>query len=60
MTHEQKIALRKLYDRNSNESKSFDEFCKRAQQSIFAIDHVVFIKWCGMTVGIETDGHTHT
>lgn len=60
MTKKQSIALRKLYDRNNDGSKSFDDFWKRATQSVFAIDHVIFIKWCDMTVGIETDGHAHT
>lgn len=58
MTKEQKIALKRLYRRNSDGAKHFKEFAARAEYS--PIMDCLMIQWCKMHVGIEPDGYTHT
>ena len=59
MTSEQTIALEKLYSRSSDGCATFEEFEQRAQPMIGG-DGCIIVGWCGMFVGIEADGYTHT
>ena len=58
-TREQREALLKLYRRDSSDHKSFLAF-RRALMPSVPFGAYVAIWWCGMYVGIESDGHTHT
>ena len=56
MTRQQRIALFKVYQRNSNGSNTFRAFMARAVQGYDCI----MINWCGMWLGIESSGYTHS
>jgi hypothetical protein len=57
MTPEQVEAISKLYKRNPDGSVNQAAFFHRVQQHIGGF---CGLTWCGMFVGIEPDGHTHT
>lgn len=57
ITKEQQRSLKVLWERSRDGSKSYLDFRRRV--------HILFgdcamIHWCGMWVGIETDGYRHT
>ena len=56
----QQQAGKKLYDRlkDNDDRESFLAFRRRVMHGIGG--DYVGILWCGMYVGIELDGHTHT
>ena len=56
-THKQVKAIKLLYDRSSDGSPSYLSF-RRRFRSYFG--DFVGAKWCGMFIGIETDGYTHS
>jgi hypothetical protein len=63
LTRQQRVALKRLYDRIDTE-----KFCrtikpvtyKEFRRSVSKGWDCVMVYWCGMWVGIETDGYTHT
>jgi hypothetical protein len=40
-----------------NQGMTYMQFRRTAQQGF---DNCVMVKWCGMWLGIETDGYTHS
>jgi hypothetical protein len=60
MTPAQVEAINKLYRRSHDGSKDRREFFTRIQECGIGSDRFAGIKWCGMFVGIEPDGYTHT
>lgn len=67
LTPEQEQALERLYERSADGASTFEEFAERAQPMIGWVDWAsphgngcIIVGWCGMFVGIETDGYTHT
>ena len=66
MTQAQKKAIFRLWERSHDGTKDFDEFAARFGPGIGCTAEqdrpgdYVGGEWCGMYVGIETDGHTHT
>jgi hypothetical protein len=60
MTPAQVEAIDKLYVRNPNGSQSRAEFFTKVQQCGIGSDRYGGINWCGMFLGIEPDGHTHS
>ncbi len=58
LTREQRVAIKKLYDRDWDKPDSYLEF-RRTVQPDFILD-CVMVPWCGMVLGIETDGYTHS
>ena len=56
----QQQAVKKLYDRleDNDDRESFLAFRRRVMPGIGG--DYVGVPWCGMYVGIELDGHTHT
>ena len=61
ITRAQIESLHRLYCRNSDGSNSYLEFRRRATLFGFSQgDTVLGIQWCGMFVGIESDGYSHT
>ena len=58
-TRKQREALLRLYRRNTSDHESYLSFRRSLMFSVPAGDYVA-VMWCGMYVGIETDGHTHT
>jgi hypothetical protein len=57
MTSEQVAALSDLYKGNPDGAKTQAEFFSRAR---FCIGDFCGIDYCGMFVGIEKDGYTHS
>lgn len=58
ITKAQSVALVRKYRQNSDGSKSFLEF-RRKVLPAFGMN-CIMIKWCGMCLGIESDGYTHS
>jgi hypothetical protein len=56
LTREQRVALKKLYDRDWDKPDSYLEFRRTVQPGWDCI----MVEWCGMWLGIEPDGHTHS
>ncbi len=57
-TDAQIAALAKVYLRNwDTKPESFEAFLSTAQT---AFGDCVMVPWCGMWLGIETDGYTHS
>jgi len=69
LTKEQHRALKNLYDRSPPQVQPIEHatpstityrvFRKRVCP-VFGGDGAVIVPWCGMWVGIEPDGYTHT
>lgn len=60
MTPKQVEAIHKLYQRSPDGSRDRWEFFTRVSQHGIGSDKYAGITWCGMFVGIEPDGYTHT
>tara|TARA_R100000656_G_scaffold114300_1_gene86683 strand:- start:171 stop:389 length:219 start_codon:yes stop_codon:yes gene_type:complete len=60
LSKSQQHAVKKLYDRleDNDDRESFLAFRRRVMHGIGG--DYVGVPWCGMYVGIELDGHTHT
>ena len=58
LTKAQQEALKRLWTRNP-QGKTYLQF-RRTVQAGFGFDQVVFVMWCGMLIGIEADGYTHS
>jgi len=64
LTKQQRIALKKIYDRGtvsasfSKTPLSYREFRKTVQG--YPGGDCVLVPWCGMWLGIEKDGYTHS
>jgi hypothetical protein len=57
-TKAQRQALKRLYDREPM-LVTYRQFRQRLQGT-FGSDKCVMVKWCGMWIGIEEDGYTHS
>jgi hypothetical protein len=60
MTSQQVEAIGKLFDRNSDGSPDRHAFFARVQRCGVCSDQYAGIHWCGIFVGIEKDGYTHS
>ena len=58
MNRQQLEALYRLFCRDPDGSQSFLEFRRRDIPSL--IGDYYMIPWCGMWLGIEPDGYTHS
>ena len=58
LTKQQQISLKKLYDRDWEKPESFLKF-RRTVKPAIGLDCVI-VPWCGIFLGIETDGYTHS
>ena len=62
LTKEQRIALKRIWDRQghnkrgSNYQGTYLEFRRSVQIGFDCI----MVPWCGMWLGIESDGYTHS
>ena len=61
LTKQQQAALYALFQRNSDGATSYLAFRRRAHgPSGDVLGNYIGLLWCGMYVGIEQDGSTHT
>lgn len=56
LTKEQRKALHKLWLRTSGDRPPYREFRRTVTPGLGWVG----VRWCGMYVGIEPDGYTHT
>ena len=56
LTRAQRVSLLRKYKQDKDGARSYREFRQRVQSGW----DCVMLKWCGMYVGIEPDGYTHT
>jgi hypothetical protein len=64
LTRKQRVALKKLYDRQSENRRkeqygTYKQF-RKTVHPLIAGDGCIMVEWCGMFIGIETDGYTHS
>ena len=57
ITKAQQRALKAVYDRHPLK-ESYLSFRRRVAP--YPADSCIMIEWCGMWLGIETDGYTHS
>lgn len=57
LTKDQQLALKRVFDRDPDGSTSYLHFRRRAHYSWIGC---VMLHWCGMWLGIEPDGYTHS
>jgi hypothetical protein len=58
LTKAQRTALHKLWQRNTQDL-TYRQF-RKTVQPYFGGDPCVLVPWCGMWLGIEHDGYTHS
>jgi hypothetical protein len=58
LTREQRVALKEVYDRKWNKPKSYLAYRRTAY--ISHMQGCLMLPWCGMLLGIENDGYTHS
>lgn len=56
ITRAQREAIAKKYRQNPDGALTYREFRRRAQKNF----GILMLPWCGMVLGIEPDGHTHS
>jgi len=56
LTKEQRLALKRIYDREWNKPDSYLAFRRTVGYGFGCI----MVPWCGMVLGIEPDGYTHS
>jgi hypothetical protein len=62
-TRLQREAIKRLYDRSADGAGSYLAFRRRfVDYSIgpMNMNNYIGAEWCGMFIGIETDGYTHS
>lgn len=60
ITREQRQAIKRIFDRNSDGSTTYRQFRRRVISGGFGSDRYLMIEWRGMWLGIERDGYTHS
>ena len=58
LTKEQRVAVKRIYNRKAPETQgmTYLQFRRTVQ---YGYD-CVMVRWCGMWLGIESDGYTHS
>lgn len=55
-TRAQRVSLLRKYRQDPSGHATYRDF----RRSAFWSFGVLMVRWCGMTLGIERDGHTHS
>ena len=60
LTRQQREALKRVYDRpaDNRPEQSYLSFRRTVQKCSY--DSALMVQWCGMWLGIETDGYIHS
>lgn len=56
LTKPQRAAVARKYQHNPDGAANYREFRRRVRPSL----GYIMLPWCGMYVGIEPDGYSHT
>ena len=59
LTKQQRKAIKRKYDQDPDNARSYREFRSRVVPE-FCSGGAVMLPWCNMWLGIETDGYTHS
>ena len=59
LTKAQRHAIKRKFDINPDGAKSYREFRRRAFPELCGWG-AIMLPWCGMFLGIEKDGYTHS
>lgn len=59
LTRQQRLALKRVFDRNPVRYQHNYRTMRRLVQRT-AFDDSIMLPWCGMWLGIEPDGYTHS
>jgi hypothetical protein len=70
-TRAQRVALMEVYNRvplnyrlqprqRGERTITYREFRRWCRKAGSGLDYCVVVPWCGMLLGIESDGHTHS
>ena len=57
LTRAQREALHRKW-RQDNQGITYEQFRKSVQYASY--DNCILVAWCGMWLGIESDGYTHS
>lgn len=61
VTDAQRTALTRLFARHAEGAATVEEFAERGGlEYLLCGGGCVMVQWCGMTIGIEPDGYTHS
>jgi hypothetical protein len=58
MNANQLFAIERKYQQSPDGAENFEEFLARASEPMNG--GVIALRWCGMWLGIEEDGYTHS
>ena len=58
LTRAQREAVYRKYQQNPDGTTNYRDFRRRIRP--FTSDSCIMLYWCGMWLGIETDGYTHS
>ena len=58
ITRQQRVALHRVWMRD-DQGQTYRQFRKSATTGM-SMDECVIIRWCGMWLGIEPEGYTHS
>ena len=57
ITDAQKRAIKRIYDRDA-QGMTYLAFRRSVERACY--DNCLMVQWCGMWLGIEEDGYTHS
>ena len=60
ITADQLRSLRRKYEQSPDGTNSFEEFLTRIRSGGVGSDSYLLLYWCGMWLGVEADGYTHS
>ncbi len=60
ITRAQRTALLRIYNRQQNGDKPLDQTYRQFRKTAHSSFDCVMVPFCGMWLGIEKDGHTHS
>jgi hypothetical protein len=60
LTREQRVALKRLYDRTGDTIAPFSPSYREFRREVQYMGDCIMVRWCGMWLGIERDGYTHS
>lgn len=60
LTKQQRQAVKRTFDRSADGAGNYLEFRRRVVPAGLVGTSLVMLRWCGMWLGIEADGYTHS
>jgi len=60
LTRPQREAIARKYRQNPDGAMSYLEFRRRVVAGFSGCESLAVLNWCGMWLGVEPDGYTHS